>query len=170
MKAKTHEKLTEIVAEIYSTATNKKQHTIRVYYEKSRKRDIVIVRQIVMTILSKYYPFRSISLAKNAGYYFKNHATVLHAIKTVSNLCDTDPYINKIYLDCLSRYHEEIVPLIVHDLFTDFSSYNSNYTENEYNKKKLLELTLIAWGEVLNADDFIKLETVLKSAVKHIKT
>lgn len=54
---------------------------------KSRKRELVEPRQVIMTLLNTVARY---SLA-NAGFLFgKDHATVLHAKKTISNFIDTD--------------------------------------------------------------------------------
>ena len=54
---------------------------------KCRKREYVVVRQISMTL------FRLVvksSLSKSGEIFNKDHATVLHSIKTVRNLRETD--------------------------------------------------------------------------------
>ncbi|MBP3614537.1 MAG: chromosomal replication initiator protein DnaA [Bacteroidaceae bacterium] len=55
---------------------------------RSRKREVVLVRQVAMYLAKKYL---DLSTAK-IGLYIGNrdHATVLHACKTVTNLCETD--------------------------------------------------------------------------------
>lgn len=55
---------------------------------RSRKREVVLVRQVAMYFAKKYL---DLSTAK-IGLYIGNrdHATVLHACKTVANLADTD--------------------------------------------------------------------------------
>ena len=55
---------------------------------RSRKREVVLVRQAAMYLAKKYL---DLSTAK-IGLYIGNrdHATVLHACKTVTNLCETD--------------------------------------------------------------------------------
>ena len=59
---------------------------------KSRKREIVQARQITM-YLSKYYTRESLqNIGRKIGD--RDHATVLHACKTVSNLMDTDKVFN----------------------------------------------------------------------------
>lgn len=66
----------------------------------TRKREIVMARQVAMyfsdEMLRFKYNINSLSLeyigAKIGG---KDHATVLHAIKTVNNLCDTDKKFKK---------------------------------------------------------------------------
>jgi hypothetical protein len=64
---------------------------------KSRKREIVLARQMAMVMAKKLtkYPLRTIGLE----YGKKDHATVLHAVKTVNNLRDTDKKIRGEYED-----------------------------------------------------------------------
>jgi len=53
----------------------------------SRKREVVMPRQLAMYFCKKY---TRNSLAAIGARYGKNHATVLHACKTVANLAETD--------------------------------------------------------------------------------
>jgi hypothetical protein len=55
---------------------------------KTRKREIVLSRQIVMAIYHR--TFKAVSLAKAGRLYNKDHATVLHACKAIRNLRETD--------------------------------------------------------------------------------
>lgn len=85
-------------------------------YKKTRKREIVQARQLAMFFSKKYVKFyyiikdkvefrRKITLEyigeKIGG---KDHATVLHAFKTVNNLADSDK--------CFKRYVKEIDAII----------------------------------------------------------
>lgn len=56
--------------------------------KKTRKREIVVARQIAM-YFSKNLTKSSLALIGSL-IGCKDHATVLHACKTVNNLCDTD--------------------------------------------------------------------------------
>lgn len=58
---------------------------------KTRKREVVQARQIAMT-LSKYMTKASLQEIGNIIGQ-KDHATVLHAIKTIHNLIDTDKWV-----------------------------------------------------------------------------
>ena len=60
----------------------------------TRKREIVFARQLVMTMARKYteLPLRLI-----AEPFSRDHATVLHAEKTVNNLCETDNDVHERY-------------------------------------------------------------------------
>lgn len=57
-------------------------------HSKSRKRDIVQARQIAMYFAKKHTKHSLTSIGAKIGN--KDHATVLHANKTVTNLMDTD--------------------------------------------------------------------------------
>lgn len=52
-----------------------------------RKREYVTIRQITMSLL-RMKNKRSLTYA--GGYFGKDHATVIHSMKTVKNLLDTD--------------------------------------------------------------------------------
>lgn len=56
---------------------------------KTRKREIVLARQMVMYFL-KLINGSSISWEKVGSFYGKDHATAMHASKAVKNLIDTD--------------------------------------------------------------------------------
>lgn len=55
---------------------------------KTRLRDIVEIRQISLTLFK--HKVASGSLKEKGAYFKKDHATVLHSIKTVKNLRETD--------------------------------------------------------------------------------
>jgi chromosomal replication initiation ATPase DnaA len=57
-------------------------------FQKNRKRAIVEARQSAMYIIRKQYPEKPYS--KIASIFNKDHATVIHAIKTVENFICTD--------------------------------------------------------------------------------
>ena len=61
---------------------------INLFYTKTRKREVVTSRQTAMYVLKN---FTKLSLA-NIGKCIadKDHATVLHACKTINNLKDSD--------------------------------------------------------------------------------
>ena len=52
----------------------------------SRKRNIVIPRQIAMYFIEKYL---NVSLSVNGKYFNRDHATVIHALKCVNNIIDS---------------------------------------------------------------------------------
>ncbi|MBR5456419.1 MAG: chromosomal replication initiator protein DnaA [Bacteroidaceae bacterium] len=55
---------------------------------RSRKREIVLVRQIAMYFAKKYLDLSTAKIGLYVGN--RDHATVLHACKTIANLADTD--------------------------------------------------------------------------------
>lgn len=61
---------------------------------KTRNRECVLSRQMTMAAYKHYSKY---SLAKIGGLLTKNHATCLHAIKTIKNLSDTDTDIRNKY-------------------------------------------------------------------------
>ena len=67
---------------------------------KTRKREIVQARQLSMFFSKKLTKFSLASIGTHCGN--KDHATVLHACRTVNNLIDTDKQF-KIYVDDLEK-------------------------------------------------------------------
>ena len=63
-------------------------------YKKSRKRKYSFPRQIVF-YFACYFFKEKYSLAKIGAIYFKDHAAVLHAKKTIENLVSVDKNISK---------------------------------------------------------------------------
>lgn len=64
------------------------QISVESLHSKSRKREIVQTRQIAMYFSKQFTEDSLASIGHQIGS--KNHATVLHACKTVKNLIDTD--------------------------------------------------------------------------------
>jgi chromosomal replication initiator protein len=67
---------------------------------KTRKREIVQARQIAMFFSKNMTKSSLASIGSQIGG--KDHATVLHACKTVSNLKDTDKNF-RVYIDEIER-------------------------------------------------------------------
>ena len=61
---------------------------------KCRKRELVVARQLFMVLLEKY---TNKTLAHIGGLLGKDHATVLHAKKTIKDLVDTDKSFRVMY-------------------------------------------------------------------------
>jgi chromosomal replication initiator protein len=61
---------------------------VEMIVSKTRKREIVQARQLAMFFSKKYTKSSLATIGLHCGN--KDHATVLHACKTVSNLVDTD--------------------------------------------------------------------------------
>jgi chromosomal replication initiation ATPase DnaA len=59
---------------------------------RTRKHEIVWARQLAMWWLKK---IMNLSLTEIGRIFKRNHATVIHAIKTVDNLVETDPNCRK---------------------------------------------------------------------------
>jgi chromosomal replication initiator protein len=68
---------------------------------KTRKREIVVPRQVTMYLTKEY---TNMSL-KAIGYHFGNrdHSTVIHAIKTVNDMMDTDQKFYAMMQDILKK-------------------------------------------------------------------
>ena len=75
------DKIVKTVAEYYNVDVN----TINT---KSRKREIVLVRQTAMFLAKKHLDLSTSKIGMQIGR--RDHATVLHACKTISNLLDTN--------------------------------------------------------------------------------
>ena len=82
------------------------QTTLERINVKCRARELVFIRQLCMA-MSKLYTRESLA---RIGAYIGNrdHATVLHGVKTISNLCFTDKTIRKKVAD----YEKQIMSLV----------------------------------------------------------
>ena len=61
-------------------------------YNKSRKREYVLIRQVTMTMAKLK---SNLTLTVIGAPFGKDHATVIHAVKTVKNLSETDRQFKK---------------------------------------------------------------------------
>ena len=77
----TIEKIIKSVADYYKVDINSVN-------TKSRKREIVLVRQTSMYLAKKHLDLSTSKIGYHIGR--RDHATVLHACKTIANLLDTD--------------------------------------------------------------------------------
>ena len=75
------EKIIKTVAEYYNVDVNS-------INTKSRKREIVLVRQTAMFLAKKHLDLSTSKIGLHIGR--RDHATVLHACKTISNLLETN--------------------------------------------------------------------------------
>ena len=75
----------QIIAQIVAKSND---ITIEELLRKTRKRQIVQARQTAMYMCYKYTKYTLATIGENLGR--KDHATVLHAVKTINNLIDTD--------------------------------------------------------------------------------
>lgn len=80
-KEPTVEEIIEVVAHYFELPSE-------VLHMKTRKREIVQARQIAMYLSKEKTKLSLSEIGRLIGN--KDHATVLHAKRTVSNLCDTD--------------------------------------------------------------------------------
>ena len=58
------------------------------FYSKSKKREMVQARQLAMHFSKKFTKLSLAMIGQQCGG--RDHATVIHALKTVSNLLETD--------------------------------------------------------------------------------
>jgi len=63
-----------------------------VLFTKSRKREIVLPRQIAVYFMREFH--HNLNAIKRF-YGYKQHSTVINAVKVVSNLIETDPKFRK---------------------------------------------------------------------------
>lgn len=74
---------------------------------ENRKRELVFARHMFsylgMTILKEEH-YNSISLALIGSVIKKDHSTVLHAVKTINNLCDTNRAINNLVIQTIKEF------------------------------------------------------------------
>jgi len=90
------ESITAMVAEYFKL----KPETLK---EKSRRREIVQARQIAMYFAKECTK----ASLKTIGAYFggRDHSTVIHAISTVNDLCDTDKEFRKYVDELRKKFH-----------------------------------------------------------------
>jgi chromosomal replication initiator protein len=69
---------------------------------KTRKRHIVQARQLAMFFAKKYTKSSLASIGSQIGD--RDHATVLHACKTIDNLLETDKQFKKYYEDINKKF------------------------------------------------------------------
>jgi len=90
---------------------------------KIRKRELVQARQVHMAMLNTAFGW-SLSLS-GSMFYYKDHATVKHAIKTINNLLDTDKGFAEQYKDvflaalCSSPFPKKVFDKLSLDKFVD---------------------------------------------------
>lgn len=108
-----------------------------VFYSKTRKREIAQARQIAMTFSWKFTELPTAIIGEYTGG--KDHATVLHALKTVSNLLDTDQTIKKDYENLLKEvkdllFKNEIQDAILTALKNKLREEETQILNSVYNK------------------------------------
>lgn len=86
---------------------------------KSRKRIYAVPRQVAMYLVDK---FTKLGLAKNAALFNKDHATVIHAKKTIKDLMPFDKDLKKevLKLEMIVKsqvnFKESLKDLLIHDI------------------------------------------------------
>lgn len=55
-----------------------------------RTRDIVFARQVIMFLIRRYSTLSLVNIGKR---YNKDHTTVIHSLRTIGNLMETDPVV-----------------------------------------------------------------------------
>ena len=83
-----YEKKTITIDDIIKTVSDYYGIECNAINTRSRKREVVLVRQVAMYLAKKHLDMSTSKIGKYIGD--RDHATVLHACKTVANLADTD--------------------------------------------------------------------------------
>ena len=84
----TYEKKSVTIDDIIKTVSSYYGVEVSAINTRSRKREVVLVRQVSMFLAKKYLDMSTSKIGQYIGN--RDHATVLHACKTVANLADTD--------------------------------------------------------------------------------
>ena len=90
-------------------------------YSKTRKREIVECRQIAMTISMELIKATLQEIGQNIGG--KDHATVLHAKKTIKNLCDTNKKFKHDYESIKHEVVKHFNLYKIYNVITPFTHY-----------------------------------------------
>tara|TARA_R100000654_G_scaffold16524_1_gene34611 strand:+ start:1506 stop:1949 length:444 start_codon:yes stop_codon:yes gene_type:complete len=86
---------------------------------QSRKRDLVEKRMVLMYTLRRSL---GMTLHKIAQAFDKNHATVMHAVKTIENFLKIYPYIRRYYdvaEECLIEHKENLAEYYKSPILSD---------------------------------------------------
>ena len=84
----TYEQKTITIDNIIKTVSDYYGVEVSAINTRSRKREVVLVRQVAMFFAKKYLDMSTSKIGQYVGN--RDHATVLHACKTITNLADTD--------------------------------------------------------------------------------
>ena len=87
----TYEKKSITIDDIIKTVSSYYGVEVSAINTRSRKREVVLVRQVSMFLAKKYLDMSTSKIGQYIGN--RDHATVLHACKTVATLADTDKQI-----------------------------------------------------------------------------
>ena len=77
---------------------------IEALHSKTRKRNVVQARQLAMFFSKKYTKSSLSTIGSQIGQ--RDHATVLHACKTVENLIETDREFKKYVSDLETKFSD----------------------------------------------------------------
>ena len=93
--------------------------TLEQLYSKSRKRDLVEKRMVLMYALRKSV---GMTLHKVAESLDKNHATVIHAVKSIEDFIKIYPHIQRYYDiadECLINHKPNLIEFYRSPIFTE---------------------------------------------------
>jgi hypothetical protein len=80
-------------------------YTFEIVNKKTREREICFTRQLCMYL--GLLSIRKLTLAQAGHYFGKDHATALHAKKTIQNLIDTDLKVRQKVSEYISKINGE---------------------------------------------------------------
>lgn len=87
----------------FNFVCTKRMQPVNVVKSKSRERELVVTRQIYCYLIRKYFN-STISLAVAGSYINRDHTTVLHAIRCIETLIETDKAFKREMDDIESEY------------------------------------------------------------------
>ena len=99
----------EALKDFYQDYCKKVDMTFEQLYSKSRKRDLVEKRMVLMYTLRKSV---GMTLHKIASSLNKNHATIIYAVKSIENFIQVYPHIQRYYDaadECLMEHKENLI-------------------------------------------------------------
>lgn len=113
----------------FNFVCTKRMQRVDIAKSKSRKRELVVTRQIYCYLIRKYFN-STISLVVAGSYLYRDHSTVLHATRCVEALMETDKAFKKEMDDIESEYVISTV-----DAMKRKTKYS--LTSREYDKLKM---------------------------------
>jgi len=84
--------------------------TPRQLASKTRKREILEPRQMAIWLAVKYTRMSKVAIGANIGG--KDHATVLHSVRVVDNLLDTDKFYSRSFNEMYGEFKKKVLPQI----------------------------------------------------------
>lgn len=112
-------KNSESLREFYEDYCDKVEMTLDELYSKSRKREIVEKRMVLMYTLRKSV---GMTLHRIANSLNKNHATIIHAVKSIDNFIKVYPHIQHYYDvadECLMAHKENLIEFYKSPILTE---------------------------------------------------